>query len=109
MRIGIQASNMLATHLTGIEYSLTELVRQFAKLDERNDYVLYFNFVRSEYAERFESRVRPLLSDRVRASVCRVPNRVMNIARELSRRLRVTDSILANFMGSVADVYAPRR
>ena len=83
MRIGIQASNMLATHLTGIEYSLTELVRQFAKLDERNDYVLYFNFVRSEYAERFESRVRPLLSDRVRASICRVPNRVMNIAREL--------------------------
>lgn len=34
---------------------------------------------------------------------------VMNIARELSRRLRVTDSILANFMGSVADVYAPKR
>jgi len=33
----------------------------------------------------------------------------MNIARELSRRLRVTDSILANFMGSVADVYAPKR
>ena len=34
---------------------------------------------------------------------------VMNIARELSRRLRVTDSILANFMGSVADVYAAKR
>lgn len=34
---------------------------------------------------------------------------VMNIARELSRRLRVTDSILAHFMGSVAEVYAPRR
>lgn len=33
---------------------------------------------------------------------------VMNIARELSRRLRVTDSILAQFMGSVAEVYAPR-
>ena len=29
MRIGIEASNMLATHLTGIEYSLTELVRRF--------------------------------------------------------------------------------
>ncbi|MFN7698046.1 MAG: cyclic nucleotide-binding domain-containing protein [Deltaproteobacteria bacterium] len=34
---------------------------------------------------------------------------VMNIARELSRRLRVTDSILAHFMGSVAEVYAPRK
>lgn len=34
---------------------------------------------------------------------------VMNIARELSRRLRVTDSILAHLMGSVAEVYAPRR
>lgn len=34
---------------------------------------------------------------------------VMNIARELSRRLRVTDSILAHFMGSVADVYAPKK
>ncbi len=34
---------------------------------------------------------------------------VMNIARELSRRLRVTDSILAHFMGSVAEVYAPKR
>lgn len=33
---------------------------------------------------------------------------VMNIARELSRRLRVTDSILAHFMGSVAEVYAPK-
>ena len=34
---------------------------------------------------------------------------VMNIARELSRRLRVTDSILAHFMGSVAEVYAPKK
>lgn len=34
---------------------------------------------------------------------------VMNIARELSRRLRVTDSILAQLMSSVADVYAPGR
>jgi hypothetical protein len=33
----------------------------------------------------------------------------MNIARELSRRLRVTDSILAHFMGSVAEVYAPKK
>src|ERR1700712_4654214 len=82
MRFGIQASNMLATHLTGIEYSLTELVRQLAKVDSRNEYLLHFNFVRPEYAERFESRVRPLLSDRVRASICRVPNRVMNIARQ---------------------------
>jgi len=80
MRIGIQASNMLATHLTGIEYSLTELVRQFARLDSRNEYVLYFNFIRREYAERFESRVQPLLCDRVRASICRVPNVVMNLS-----------------------------
>ncbi len=31
---------------------------------------------------------------------------VMNIARELSRRLRVADGILAQFVGSVADEYA---
>lgn len=34
---------------------------------------------------------------------------VMNIARELSRRLRVTDSILAQLVGSVAEVYSPTR
>lgn len=83
MRIAIHASNMLATHLTGIEYSLTELVRQFAKVDQRNEYVLYFNFMRREYAERFEARVRPMLSERVRARICNVPNRLMNVARDL--------------------------
>lgn len=33
---------------------------------------------------------------------------IMNIARELSRRLRVTDGVLAQFMGSIGDVYVPR-
>ncbi len=33
---------------------------------------------------------------------------VMNIARELSRRLRVTDGILAQFMGTISDAYVPR-
>lgn len=32
----------------------------------------------------------------------------MNIARELSRRLRVTDGVLAQFMGSIGDVYEPK-
>jgi CRP-like cAMP-binding protein len=33
---------------------------------------------------------------------------VMNIARELSRRLRVADGILAQFMGSIAEAYVPK-
>jgi CRP-like cAMP-binding protein len=33
---------------------------------------------------------------------------VMNVARELSRRLRVTDGILAQFMGTISDAYVPR-
>jgi len=32
---------------------------------------------------------------------------VMNIARDLARRLRVTDGVLAQFMGSIADTYVP--
>jgi CRP-like cAMP-binding protein len=33
---------------------------------------------------------------------------VMNVARELARRLRVTDGVLAQFMGSINDAYVPR-
>ncbi len=33
---------------------------------------------------------------------------VMNIARELSRRLRVADGILAQFMGSISETYVPK-
>jgi CRP/FNR family cyclic AMP-dependent transcriptional regulator len=33
---------------------------------------------------------------------------IMNVARELSRRLRVTDGVLAQFMGSIGEVYVPR-
>lgn len=34
---------------------------------------------------------------------------IMNIARELSRRLRVADGILSQFVGTVADQYSNRR
>ncbi len=81
MRIGIEASNLVAEYLTGIEYSLTQLVRHLPRVDQRNDYVLYLNFVRSEYAARFDSRVQPLLSERMQARVCRIPNRLMQFAR----------------------------
>jgi len=33
---------------------------------------------------------------------------VMNVARELSRRLRVADGIIAQFMGSIAETYVPK-
>jgi CRP/FNR family cyclic AMP-dependent transcriptional regulator len=33
---------------------------------------------------------------------------VMNVARELSRRLRVADGIIAHFMGSIAETYVPK-
>ena len=85
MRIGIEASHMVAEYLTGVEYSLIELVRHLPRVDDRNEYVLYFNFVRQEYAARFESRVRPLLSDRVEARICRVPNFLMQFARRWAR------------------------
>jgi len=32
----------------------------------------------------------------------------MNVARELSRRLRVADGIIAQFMGSIAETYVPK-
>ena len=71
---------MVVKHLTGMEYSLSELVRHLGQVDNRNEYVLYLNFVRPEYAVRFESRVRPLLSDRVQARICRIPSRLMQSA-----------------------------
>lgn len=85
MRIGIEASNIVAEHLTGVEYSLIPLVRHLPRVDSRNEYLLYLNFVRPEYAARFEARVRPLLSDRVEARVCRIPNRLMQFLREWGR------------------------
>ena len=72
---------MVAEYLTGVEYSLMELVRHLPQVDDRNEYVLYLNFVRQEYVARFESRVRPLLSDRVEARICRIPNFLMQFAR----------------------------
>lgn len=33
---------------------------------------------------------------------------IMNVARELSRRLRVTDGVLAQFMGTISDTYVPK-
>ncbi len=85
MRIGIEASNMVAEFLTGVEYSLIPLVRHLPRIDNRNEYRLYLNFVRPEYAARFEARVRPLLSDRVEARICRIPNRLMRFLREWAR------------------------
>src|SRR3972149_2961425 len=85
MRVGIEASHRVAEYLTGVEYSLIELVRHLPRVDRRNEYVLDFNFVRQEYAARFESRVRPLLSDRVEARICRVPNFLMQFARRWAR------------------------
>ena len=72
---------MVAEYFTGVEYSLMELVSHLPRVDDRNEYVLYLNFVRPEYAARFESRVRPLLSDRVEARICRIPNFLMQFAR----------------------------
>ena len=85
MRIGIDASNMVAEYLTGIEYSLIQLVRHLPRVDNRNEYVLYLNFLRSEYAARFDARVRPLLSDQIEACICRVPNHLMQLARSWTR------------------------
>gem|GEM_PF-262481 len=34
---------------------------------------------------------------------------VLNLARDLSRRLRVTDGLLADFMANIIDEYAPKR
>ena len=85
MRIGIEASNIVAEYLTGVEYSLIPLVRHLPRVDNRNEYLLYLNFVRPEYAARFEARVRPLLSDRVEARICRIPNRLMQFLREWTR------------------------
>jgi glycosyltransferase involved in cell wall biosynthesis len=86
MRIGIEASNMLATHLTGIEYSLTELVRHLPPADPSAEYVLYFNFRRGEYQRRFDERVRPLLGARLHACINRIP---AAIAGRLHRHLRL--------------------
>lgn len=79
MRIGIDASDMVAEHLTGIEYALTELTSQLPKIDTQSEFALYLNFTRPEYAKRFSERVQPLLSERVKAYICRIPNRVMQV------------------------------
>jgi glycosyltransferase involved in cell wall biosynthesis len=81
MRIGIEGMDMLADHLTGVERSILQLVRALPAVDAQHEYVLYFNFVRTEYVRRFEERVHPLLSERVQARICRIPNWVMRIAR----------------------------
>jgi glycosyltransferase involved in cell wall biosynthesis len=101
MRIGIEASNLVSEYLTGIEYSLLEMVRHLPAVDERHEYVLYLNFVRPEYAARFEQRVRPLLSERVQARVCRIPNALVQPARKWLRR--PIDSTI----GRCAAVYYP--
>lgn len=79
MRIGIEASDLVAEKLTGIEYALSELVAHLPQADTQTEFALYLNFVRKEYAERFTQRVQPLLSERVKAYVCRMPNRVMQV------------------------------
>jgi len=81
MRIGIDGTDLLADHLTGVEYSTLQLVRTLPGVDASHEYVLYFNFVRAEYTRRFEERVRPCLSNRLEARICRVPNRLMHLAR----------------------------
>lgn len=101
MRIGIDASDMVSEHLTGVEYSLTELVRHLPGAGSEDDYVLYFNFVRKDFETRFEERVRPLLSERLQACICRIPNRAMQIAR---RALHVP---IDWFIGACDVVYYP--
>lgn len=85
MRIGIEGSKLLEPHLTGIEYSLLELLRHLVQHDDGHEYVLYFNFVRPEYAQRFDERVRPLLGERLRAQVCKLPSTVVWWARNWLR------------------------
>jgi glycosyltransferase involved in cell wall biosynthesis len=110
MRIGIEASNMLAEFLTGVEYSLVQLVRHLPRADNRNEYVLYFNFIRPEYAARFETRVRPLLSERIDARICRVPNRLLQLARGWTRwPIERTLGPCAAVLYPAFDMHAQRR
>lgn len=82
LRIGIDTATLLVERPAGIEYSLLELVRHLPQVDTRNEYVLYFNFVRAQYRARLDARVRPFLSERMRACICRVPSRLMQSARQ---------------------------
>lgn len=77
MRIGIEANCLLVPHLTGIQYSLLELVRHLPRAAPGHEYRLNFNFTRPEFRQRYEERVLPLLDDRMQARHCRVPSRIM--------------------------------
>jgi glycosyltransferase involved in cell wall biosynthesis len=84
VRIGIDASDMLAAHPTGIEHALIELVHHLAVVSREDEFVLYFNFVREACGTRFQERVAPLLHDgHVRAHVCRLPSLAMHMARRV--------------------------
>ena len=77
MRIGIEANCLLVPHLTGIEYSLLELVRHLPLAAPSHEYRLHFNFTRPEFRQRYEARVLPLLGDQLQARHCRVPSLIM--------------------------------
>jgi len=82
VRIGIEANCLLLPHLTGIEYSLLELVRHLPRAAPAHEYRLHFNFTRPEFRQRYEDRVLPLLRDGMQARHCRVPSRAMQVLKD---------------------------
>lgn len=85
MRIGIEANCLLLPHLTGIEYSLLELVRHLPRAAPQHEYRLHFNFTRADFRQRYEERILPLLGGRLQSRHCRVPSRVMQLLKDWLR------------------------
>jgi glycosyltransferase involved in cell wall biosynthesis len=81
VRVGIEASSVVNEHPTGLEHSITQLLARLSAAGGAHQYALHFNFVRPACARHFEARIRPLLSERFEARICRMPARAVRSLR----------------------------
>ncbi len=63
MKIGVEAERANLPNPTGVEYYAAQLIKQFAKLDNKNEYILYFRTIPQDWfyqlPENFSIKVMP--------------------------------------------------
>lgn len=70
MRVGLDARGLIGwQRLGGVGHYAYQLIRHLPQVDDRNEYRLIFNFVRSRHWET----VRSVVTGQARARVCRFP------------------------------------
>ncbi|MEW6608544.1 MAG: glycosyltransferase family 1 protein [bacterium] len=97
MKIGIDARSLIRKERAGLEQYLANLISHLEKIDNENQYFLFFNFIRPQY-QRF---LPQFTSNNFHNVVCPIPSKIMT-------RLFKASLPIESCLGKLDVFHAPR-